>query len=262
VKGIQSILGSLHRGDLITPYLEAAVEGDLWPDQYTIEVDSSPYYGLTDLSGENIMLGSGDGYFHPSTHPLMSARELYFHFHPDHVNDKPPRKRFNFAGAMAVAAGTAMHSIIQTKLDMIDMLKEPEWEYVDDDHMVRGRIDGVFIHPEEGEYVFEYKTQSSRGFGREQEPKWGWVNQTNIGMHYKGLDRAVVLVQELGYPFSTKEFHIEKDQDLLDGIFGKFDYVRECIQRDTPPPCDHHHGSSDRTNCPFSGVCDLIEFGK
>ena len=261
MKGIGSILGSLDRGDLITPYLEAAVEGDLWPDSYTVKVDSSPYYGLTDLSGENLLLGSGDGYFHPSTHPLMSARELYFHFHPNHINDKPARKKFNFAGAMTVSAGTALHSIIQTKLDMIGMLKDPEWEYVDEERKVRGRIDGVFMHPEEGDFVFEYKTQNSRGFARENDPKHSWVVQTNLGMHYRGLDRAVVLVQEMGYPFSTKEFHVEKDQAMLDRIFEKFALVRESIEKDTPPPCDHHHGSAERTNCPFREVCDSIEFG-
>lgn len=259
MQGLANILGSAARGDIITPHLEAAITNDKWPDSYNVTVDSAPYYGLTDLHGNDVGLGSGDGYFHPSSHPRTSARELFFQFNPKYKNLCPPRKKFNYAGAMTVSAGTAIHSIVQTQLDMIGMIEDVEWEYINTEHNVRGRIDGVFVDTDGEKYVFELKTQNSRGFSKEMEPKENWINQTNLGMDNRGIDKAIVLVVEMGYPFSTKEFHLTKDQELLDKIYSKFDYVMDCIEKDIIPPCDHPEGGQWRKNCPFVETCDKLD---
>jgi len=66
------VLSSLADRELLLPYFRNALLSKQWPDSYQVSIDSSPYYG------------AGDGYFHPSTHGLLGARELYYRFHPDH----------------------------------------------------------------------------------------------------------------------------------------------------------------------------------
>ena len=177
-----NILNSLQAKQIVMPYLENAFHNDQWPDEYYIRVDSEDYYGLTDEEGITHDTGPGDGYFHPSSHPLMTARELYYRYHPDFAA-LVPRERRSLTSHMTLAAGTAMHAVIQTQLHMAGILmrgeteedfewqpvegdpdvvgrwveKNPyEWEYINRRHMVRGRMDGRLRHPQ-GEIGFEFK---------------------------------------------------------------------------------------------------------
>lgn len=57
-----NILKRLESKELILPILENQMRANEWPESYQITVDSSPYYGKS------------DGYFHPSSHPLLHPR--------------------------------------------------------------------------------------------------------------------------------------------------------------------------------------------
>lgn len=132
-----AILRSLANREVIIPYLENAILSQEWPDSYNITIDSSPYYG------------AGDGYFHPSTHPLMGERQLYYLFHPDHQGDIV-RERPSLKREMTLAMGSALHGIVQAQFIMTGLVKEEniEVEYVNTDHHVRGRIDFIVDHPD------------------------------------------------------------------------------------------------------------------
>jgi len=131
------ILRSLANREVITPYLENAILSQEWPDSYNIRIDSSPYYG------------HGDGYFHPSTHPLMGERQLFYLFHPDYrdaiVRERPTLKR-----ELTLSMGSALHGIVQTQFIMSGLVKPDmvECEYINADHHVRGRIDFIVHHPD------------------------------------------------------------------------------------------------------------------
>lgn len=275
-----NILNSLQAKQIVMPYLENAFHNDQWPDEYYIRVDSEDYYGLTDEEGITHDTGPGDGYFHPSSHPLMTARELYYRYHPDFAA-LVPRERRSLTSHMTLAAGTAMHAVIQTQLYMAGILmrgeteedfewqpvegdpdvigrwveKNPyEWEYINRRHMVRGRMDGRLRHPQ-GEIGFEFKSQNSRAYRFQDSSKDEWRYQLNLGMDACGLSRGVVLVMEMGYPFNFKEFPIRRDSDLLQGVYDKFDYVRECVRLNTPPRCEHSFQSPQSRACPVSHLC-------
>ena len=274
---MKNILTALQDKQLVMPYLENAFHNDQWPDQYTIDVDSQPYYGLMDEEGVTHETGPGDGYFHPSTHPGMTARELYYRYHPKWSNLIRPERR-SLTSHMTLAAGTAMHAVIQTQLNMAGLLKKGndfewrktehddqitgqwveknpfEWEYINRRRWVRGRLDGILEHPL-GMMSLEFKSQNSRAFRFQDVPKEEWLNQTNLGLDACGLSKGVIVVMEMGYPFQFKEFAVTRNQDRLDRIYEKFDYVRECVANDTPPRCEHSFQSPQSKNCPVGHIC-------
>jgi homing endonuclease-like protein len=147
----ENILRSLQNKQLVLPYLENQVMADKWPDSYDVHVDSRPYYGLTPD-------GRPDGYFHPSTHPLRGARELYYEFHPDHRHNMIGEQR-TMQSHMTLAMGSALHAVLQAQMLMIKRVEEKdiEVEYIIEDHHVRGRIDWIFQHPTEGPLIVEMK---------------------------------------------------------------------------------------------------------
>lgn len=115
-----NILKGLADKQIILPILENQILADEWPTSYQVTVDSGPYYGLNPD-------GTPDGYFHPSTHSLMTARQLYYMFHPDHkhlVETEPWTLQRN----MTLSVGTAIHSVLQTQMVMAGLTT---WEDVE-----------------------------------------------------------------------------------------------------------------------------------
>ena len=69
--------------------------------------------------------------------------------HPDYQNDlvfeRPSLQR-----EMAFAMGSALHGVVQTHMQMCQLVRGPqdiEVEYINTEHHVRGRIDWVTHHP-------------------------------------------------------------------------------------------------------------------
>lgn len=137
VSPYNSVLNSLGDKDLLIPYFRNALLSQEWPDSYQVTIDSSPYYG------------HGDGYFHPSTHGLMGARELYYRFHPDHRDNILYEQR-DHQSEMTLAMGSALHGVVQTQFQMAGLIADEsdiEVEYVIHEHHVRGRVDFIVSHP-------------------------------------------------------------------------------------------------------------------
>lgn len=220
-----SILTSLADKELLLPYFRNAMLAQQWPDSYQVTIDSSPYYG------------HGDNMFHPSSHALMGARELYYRFHPDH-RDKLLHEQRSVQSEMTLAMGSALHGIVQTQFQMAGLIKGPEHievEYVIAEHNARGRVDFLVHHPDGCVYPVELKTQNSRSFDLQTQIKDTWDAQLSMGLHGTGYSTGILLVLESGYPYRMKEYLVDRNDRLLSQIFAKFDYVRECIAHNTPP---------------------------
>ena len=187
---------SLAQRELLLPYLRNAVLSKNWPLKYLIEVDSSPYYGLDED-------GTPDGYFHPSTHPLMGARQLYYLFHPDHRDKVLPEER-DVQDEMGLAMGSALHAVVQTQFVQSGLLEESdvEVEYINHDHHVRGRIDFIIHHPIGAKVVTEFKTRNSRAFSFQKEILPEWDAQLSSGARSRRgiLRRAVDAGERLSLP--------------------------------------------------------------
>ena len=242
-----SVLTSLADRELLLPYFRNAMLSKQWPDNYQVVIDSSPYYG------------AGDGMFHPSSHALMGARELYYRFHPDH-RDKIVHEVRNVQSEMTLAMGSALHGIVQAQFQMAGLIKDEkdvEVEYVIEEHNARGRVDFLVHHPDGNVYPVELKTQNSRGFDLQTQIKDSWDAQLSMGLHGTGYATGVLLVLESGYPYRMKEFLVDRNDALLSRIFAKFDHVRECIAANTPPEHCCSLGSVQMKSCPARFECWL-----
>lgn len=248
-----NILKRLAAKELILPILENQMRSDTWPDRYPIWVDSSPYYG------------AGDGYFHPSTHPLMTPRQLYYMFHPDHrhlIEHEP----FSIQREMTLSMGSALHAVVQTQMIMTGMTSEDhiEVEYINTEHHVRGRTDMVFFHPTEGPLIVELKTRTNRKFDETTvEDMPSWQIQTalacdNLSKKYDtDFTYAVLIMIESGYPFRMKELRIERNDALLRDTYAKFDYVRQAIADNVPPTLCCALDSKEMKSCRARHACWL-----
>lgn len=242
-----SVLTSLAERELLLPYFRNAMLSKQWPDSYGVTIDSSPYYG------------HGDGRFHPSSHALMGARELYYRFHPDH-RDKIIHEVRNVQSEMTLAMGSALHGIVQAQFQMAGLINSPEHvevEYTIEEHNARGRVDFLVHHPDGNVYPVELKTQNSRGFDLQTQIKDSWDAQLSMGLHGTGYATGVLLVLESGYPYRMKEFLVPRNDALLSRIFAKFDHVLECIAADTPPEHCCSLGSVQMKACPARFECWL-----
>lgn len=245
-----SILTSLADRELLLPYFRNAILSGQWPDSYQVTIDSSPYYG------------HGDGYFHPSSHSLMGARELYYRFHPDH-RDKLVHEPRGVQTEMTFAMGSALHGVLQAQFQMAGLIRDEadiEIEYVIPEHHVRGRVDWKVHHPDGNVYPVELKTTNSRSFSMLGDvPKEHWDAQLSLGLHGLGYATGVLLVLESGYPYRMREFRVDRNDTLLSDIFAKFDYVRECIATNTPPEHCCPPDSIQMKSCPARFSCWLAK---
>ncbi|MBF0934071.1 MAG: hypothetical protein HXK00_00325 [Abiotrophia defectiva] len=253
---IGNFLAKIENRQKILPHLEAAIVSNKWPESYQVEIDSSPYYGLTKPDGTKGVGGSGDGYFHPSTHPLMGHRRLWLEFHPEFCKKKLPQRR-TLSGEMTLAMGTAIHAIVQEQMVMAGILKREniEYEYVNEEHMCRGRIDAIATIPGEGDIPVEFKTQNSFSFKKQDHIKESWDIQLSMGMDNSGHDHGVLMVLESGWPYNMKEFQVPRNDAKLSEVYEKFDSVRDDLALDImPKPCCEP-GSGIMQECPFRYVC-------
>lgn len=247
--GFDAILQRLASRDLILPYFESSMLADNWPESYMVKIDSSPYYG------------AGDGYFHPSTHALMGERELYYRFHPEtrHLMiPEPP----SIQRQMAFAMGSALHGVLQTQMEMMNLVRGPgdiEVEYINHEHHLRGRIDWICHLPNGQVLPVEMKTRTVSKFAWQNEPEPSWIAQLNLGMDSQDSDLGILLMVEAGYPYRMTEFQIKRDRELLDGIYAKFDRVRAAVAASTPPTYCCAPESQTMKKCPARGQCWLKE---
>lgn len=236
-----SLLKRMGSRDILIPHIEQSMLAENWPQSYTVEVDTSPYYGKMTPEGEFLEIGSGDGRYHPSSHALACQRDLYVAFHP-RLQHLRPSMRKDLTFYMTVNFGTAIHGLLQTQMEMSGLLVPGtvEWEYDCKEHNVRGRIDGVIKPPNAGEVVLDIKTINSRGFGqlKSHEPRESWEAQVNLGMEHYGVDEGLILAVEAGYPWGLKEVPIKRRSYITERIYERWNSVTEAIQHDLPPRCD------------------------
>ena len=242
----RDVFRSLADRELLLPYLRHAVLSNNWPDNYIVEVDSSPYYG------------SGDGYFHPSTHPLMGARQLYYMFHPDYA-DKMVWEVRDVQDEMTLAMGSALHAVVQTQFIQSGLLvpEDVEVEYINEQHHVRGRMDFIIHHPIGDKVVTEFKTHNSRAFTFQKEILPEWDAQLFLALDYAGQPYGILLMLESGFPYRMREFKVPRNDALLSEIYAKFDLVRESIALNRPPPHCCAIDSKEMKECPARYECWL-----
>jgi hypothetical protein len=246
----ESILKGLQNKELILPFLDNQILADKWPDKYTIEIDSSPYYGLDED-------GKPDGYFHPSTHSLMGERELYLSFHPD-TRDKMVREPNSRQRQWTLGMGSSLHGILQTQLQMTGLCppENIEVEYIIAEHYVRGRIDLIFQHPSKGDIVVEAKSRTGYKFDKSTiEDMPSWDAQLSLAEYSQDKTEGVLLMMESAWPYRLRELPHKRNDAMLQQIFDRFDYVRLCLEAGETPRHCCAYDSPQMTSCQARFEC-------
>lgn len=253
---LTNIFERLENRSLIVPLLEDAITSGKWPDSYAVTIDSAPYYGLTDVDGQGGKGGSGDGYFHPSTHPFWGERRLFLAFHPEY-KDEAVREARTLTGELTLSVGSALHGIVQAQFEMAGVLRPEnvEYEYVNREHHCRGRIDFILDMPNGTTLPVELKTMNSYSFRNLEEIKDSWDAQLSMALDNSGHDMGILLVMEAGWPYTMREFRVPRNDKLLSKTYEKFDRVRDYLEDDVmPPPCCAPD-SAEMKGCPFRHFC-------
>lgn len=233
-----------------------------------------------------------DGWFHPSTHPGWTQRQLYYYLtEPDRVEAEV----LAYESRMAVTMGTAVHAFIETCIrDMGAMAplegtcvacgrphgtkrgECDEYGACDPEIGSRGHMDGVLaidrpgVHWQPGLGGFEFKTSNDRKVANVKNndldafrAKWPeYYDQVQNYMEITGLRQFLVLFAVLGYPWRMVEFQIPYDPLRGWEIRNKYRQVRENVERGTVPDACCGPGSKEAKACPVRSACPIGRLGR
>jgi len=228
-----------------------------------------------------------DGYFHPSTHPLMTARQLYYYM------TEPERweaERLSYESRMAVTMGTAVHAFIEMCLYDAGALVKPTGtcpscgrEYgkrknqcsepgaMDAELGSRGHMDGVLELDIKGKLWipgqggFEFKTTNPNKVRNIQDNDLEWFKekcpdyyaQVQEYMRISGLRQFIVLFLSMGYPWSPLEIQVPYDPHYANQTGAKYALVRKHQEAGIPPEACCAIKSKEAKVCLARRVCPV-----
>lgn len=227
-----------------------------------------------------------DGYFHPSTHPRWTARQLYYYLT---APDRMEVEQLDYESRMAVTMGTAVHGFIEMCVrDMGAMIpltgtcpacKRPhgtkknqcdEYGTADEKLKSRGHLDGIVSIAMAGTYWvpglggFEFKTTNPKAAAARLADNdlegfkkcWpDYYDQVQEYMRLTGLRQFLVIVAVLGYPWKIIEFQIPFDVEHAMKIEAKYHLVRDHVEMGTPPDACCAPKSKEARACPARAAC-------
>jgi hypothetical protein len=229
-----------------------------------------------------------DDWFHPSTHPLWEARQLFYYLT---APDLMEVETLSYESRMAITMGTAVHGFVEmcirdagymlplvgtcpacerphgTKKGQCD-----EYGVRDDSVGVRGHMDGALklalsgvrwqaAHPG----VLEFKTSNpnkARGLVdndldmfREKWPQY--YAQVQDYLEASGMRQAIVLIAVLGFPWKLIEIQVEYDPAFVFDLRRKYSLVRDHQKMGTPPDACCAPMSKQAKSCPARAACPI-----
>ena len=221
-----------------------------------------------------------DGWFHPSTHPLMQERELWLYLtRPDDF----PVERLDFMSTLNVTFGTVLHEFVE--MCLTDMGLRPkdlnrcttcppknrctEPGAVDEETGSRGHMDGKLDFsrlsvPKHMEFPgLEFKSRSrALTFGdldleafKVKFPEY--YAQVQEYMRISGLRGFIVFFIQWATPWEMTEIHIPYDRAEAHRIRDKYLTVREAERTDVAPACCRMQG---KRSCSIRKMCDAGYF--
>jgi hypothetical protein len=262
---------------VLKPVLESYLIEAKFPDVFTITFKKA---GIA---------RKPDGWFHPSTHPLWTARMLYYYLT---APDEMEVEQLSYESRMAVTMGTAVHGFAEmcVRDSGAMMLLEgtcpacqrphgtekgqcDEFGAADPQTASRGHMDGNLrlllagTHWKAGIGGLEIKTTNPNAarkiVGHDNEiavfrdgyPEY--YAQIQEYMRISGLSQFVVLFIVLGYPWKLVEFQIPYDVAFATAVANKYIEVLDHVKMGTPPdPCCGPFSTTAK-NCPARYVCPI-----
>lgn len=226
-----------------------------------------------------------DGYFHPSTHPLWRARQLYWYLtRPDGMEEE----QLDYESRMAVTMGTAVHAFVEMCLRDAGVMAPlegtcpachrphgikkgqcDEYGAADEELGSRGHMDGKITIDMVGRFwvpgtgTFEFKTMNSRKASKIGDLDLetfkrlcpDYYAQVQEYMRITGLQQTIVIIISLGYPWQITEIQIPYDPMHALTIAQKYQAVREAVADGVPPTDCCGVGTKLAAACPSRGLC-------
>jgi len=223
-----------------------------------------------------------DDWFHPSTHPTMGARKLYYYLaQPERWEPEP----WSYEGRMSVTVGTLEHAIVQMALEDLGVLIRPQGTcsccgrlygpgvgecgepgVVDPVLKRRGHMDGIVMTPDLGMTGFDLKTinhfsASKIPDGPDEAATLAWLKerhpyyygQMQEYMALSGLRKMIMLFIGMGFPWVMKEVHVEYDPAYVVALEAKYRMIREAVAAGVPPDPCCSIGSKESKLCAATG---------
>lgn len=221
-----------------------------------------------------------DGWFHPSTHPLMDARQLYYYLTTPAAWEV---ERFSYESRMAVTMGTAVHGFLQFCIrDAGWMAPLPTGDCVAcglphgigrgqcDEFGVsdpvlrrRGHMDGM-LDVMGTRSPLELKTGGRTEFHTDLDLDLDWFKEKHATYYAQvqeylditGYARFVVLFVNLGFPWKLTEIHVPYDLQFARRTREKYELVRAHEEAGVPPQACCPLRSARSRDCP-AGACPV-----
>lgn len=258
----RKLLAGAAKGEVIVPLLRTAL--------------FDPDFADFNIQVRGFTRRPPDGWFHPSTHPMLNERALYHYLvNPESMIDdiRDPHS------VMAVTQGSFWHDFVQHVLLGIGVLQrnptpspgmnEAEWFWKHEATKSRGHSDGLtdpkitFGYEE----IFEFKSMSQmrmrhipkgepddpqvlRAF-RKMVPEYHAQGQEYMRLSNRRRWRCVLMAIE--YPYPMREITMEYDPFFAGNIAMKYERVLSAAEAGQPPMvcC-----GSPKT-CMASAVCEM-----
>jgi hypothetical protein len=258
-------VGSIGNDLVLIPLIENAVQQCAFPKDFTVRLHS--YAAKREP----------DGWFHPSTHPTMDERKLYYYLAQPDKWDEP---EWDYGPRMSVLVGTIMHEVVQTVMTKMGLLIPPkgtcvccgkphgkgkgkcdEWGVRDDLLGRRGHMDGLLDLPgwcEPGAGIFDLKTSAPPVIRSIESHdldafkiKWPYYYaQAQEYMALTGKLKALILFMAMSEGWVMKEFTIPRDDLYIARLEAKYRTVRQHVEMGTPPPVACCPGGAKARKCP------------
>lgn len=209
---------------------------------------------------------AADGWFHASSHPLMTHAELYAD-----LTRPVMREPMDYVSRMSVMFGSLSHGVIEAFLDYIGVaVPLPEGACVACGRPLRPFLKGAdpAVHCSEHAAVHEatrsrchmdsithFNPQGTFGFDLKSIKPWGsyglkgapdmdlqffierWPHyhaQMNECMRLSGLRKYIVFFMSMGNPWELREYHIPFDPALAAKTEAKYLAVLDHVARKVP----------------------------
>jgi hypothetical protein len=106
-------------------------------------------------------------------------------------------------------------------------------------HWATGAADIAPCHiPKHGDYLVDFKTMSSQHYRSPSLPEFFALKyecQINIYMDWFDLEKGLIVAIQKESPHDFREVEFRRDQELIDAIYAKWQFVSDCLDAGEAP---------------------------
>jgi len=242
----------LGRKEILVPHLNNWFARAEFPDEITVKIH---------------MNKEEDDAFHPSS-ASACARELYA-LREEHVE---PRKKDGNAYKIFMF-GHYAHAILQYII--VEGLGFATWDDIEREfrydmkttagnpYEIRGFTDVAYcnIPGQDAPLLVDVKTMMARLYALNEIPRSTLVKyeaQIKMYLAFTELDKAIMLCSEKDTPHRFKEHYVYRDDDFVDSVMEKWEYVVDCQVSGDLPDCT----CDSPVDCSVKNLYDIAPYSK